>query len=104
MSTPEIDTDDDYLFEGLAMVTNRPNNSYLKYALVTPNQSDKSVTNGQRSRESHQQNQTPPLCTFSWTIIPHPTVFVTPLSFGTSAHPTEPYTSATMLTPYPQKN
>ena len=60
VSTLEIDADDDYIFEGFAIVTNGPNKSYLEAALTTPIQADRGVTSGQSAKAFHQHNRSIP--------------------------------------------
>ena len=60
MSTLEIDSDADYLFEGFAMVTNIFTKSYLEAAFTTTTQADRSVTIGRSAKAFHQHNRSIP--------------------------------------------
>ena len=51
ISTLEIDTDADYLFEGSVMVANESTKRYLEAALGKPTQAKKIITVGQSSEE-----------------------------------------------------
>ena len=56
MSTLEIYSGADYLFEGFAMVPNGSTKSYLEAALATPTEADRSVTSGRSAEAFHQHN------------------------------------------------